>query len=52
MGIVRFVVGTCAVLFHIRWISQHYRIISVLKSNMETIKVNILTNIGISNSYT
>jgi len=45
MGILRFVVGVCAVLFHIMWISQHCGIVSVLKSNMEMIKVDIFTNI-------
>ena len=51
MGIISLVVSICAVLLHIMWITQRYRIISVLKSNMETIKVNILTNIRVSNIF-
>jgi hypothetical protein len=45
MGNLRFVVGVCAVLFQIMWISQHCRNVIVLKSNMKMIKVDIPTNI-------
>ena len=51
VNFMKFTIGVSAELVHIMWISQHYRIISVPKSNMKKMKVNMFTNIEISVAY-
>jgi hypothetical protein len=42
VNITKFVVDVCAEMVHIMWISQHYRIVNVLKNNMKIIEVNTM----------